>query len=297
MLIPLVLAALPVLSSSRAVPVPLGEEAFGNEAVGNNQDWVGGIQGLANAGERVYRVWVNGNESFYYRGDTAAVNRALAAFAAVEGDDPRLVHLMPSKGWTESFEGIAVPHDWSLNVRSGIAWGMREHRSLPVVDDHRHALWIHVGGRVAAEDLVFPEGLTLRGPDDLLERCRQVATGDEGNLANALYHAAHDVGFLPEALELLVDGIDEARLRPYLAGWFALVARGRPSLRQDLLDLGAGREGEARARVERALAAYAPAETGTEAPTIDPIALARARTDAAARLELVRAIVARYAAK
>ena len=34
MLIPLVLAALPVLSSSLAVPVPLGEEAFGNEAVG-----------------------------------------------------------------------------------------------------------------------------------------------------------------------------------------------------------------------------------------------------------------------
>ena len=294
MLVPLVLIALPALAAS---PAALGEEAFGNDAVGANEDWVVGIRSIANATERVYRVWINGNENFYYRGDTAAANRAIAAFAALEGDDPKLVHLMPSKGWTESFEKIAVPYDWRLNAKSGIALAMRDHRTRPSLEDHRHALWIHVGGKVAAEDLVFPKGLVLRGPDEVLERCKQVATGDNPNPGDAMFHAAYDVGFLPGALELLVDGIDEARLEPYLPSWFARVARHRPSLRQDLLDLRDSRSGEARARVERALEAYAPAETGTEAPERDPVTVARARKEATRQLELVRAIVARYGAR
>jgi len=54
----------------------LGEEHFGNAALNeaNFQDWPG-IMPLVNHPSRVYHSWVNGNEHFYYRGDTPALNK------------------------------------------------------------------------------------------------------------------------------------------------------------------------------------------------------------------------------
>ena len=51
----------------------LGEEHFGNRTLNelNYNKWPG-IVLLVNDPSRVYHVWVNGNEKFFYRGDLAA---------------------------------------------------------------------------------------------------------------------------------------------------------------------------------------------------------------------------------
>jgi hypothetical protein len=56
----------------------MGEEHFGDDALNemNYRDWQG-IVPLVNHPSRVYHWWVNGNEEFYYRGDTKKLSQKL----------------------------------------------------------------------------------------------------------------------------------------------------------------------------------------------------------------------------
>lgn len=62
-----------------------GEESFGNSPVGDNPEWSRGVLAVANHPSRVYRRWINGNESFFFAGAAADLNAALEAFAARAG--------------------------------------------------------------------------------------------------------------------------------------------------------------------------------------------------------------------
>jgi hypothetical protein len=97
----------------------LGEEGFGNAPRPRQPDWADGVVEVVNLKSRVYFRWVNGNEDFFFRGDTAALNEALRRFAAVK-DDLRQVILLPGSGKTQTFEGKPVEYDFQFHVPSGI---------------------------------------------------------------------------------------------------------------------------------------------------------------------------------
>ena len=100
----------------------LGTEHFGNAPLNelNYRDWRG-VMPLVNHSGRAYHTWVNGNEHFYYQGDTNALNDALKKFAAIEVDVHEVI-LRPGPAETRTFDGKQqVRYDWLLHIQGGIS--------------------------------------------------------------------------------------------------------------------------------------------------------------------------------
>jgi hypothetical protein len=90
-------------------PVPAGFVNLGAEAVA-----------LANLKTRVYWYEVNGNPTFFYEGDAAALNEALKKFAALPGG-AREVVLLPGRGEGHSLTGDKkFGYDWWVNTPAGL---------------------------------------------------------------------------------------------------------------------------------------------------------------------------------
>src|ERR1700678_4556702 len=81
-----------------SVVLALGQESFGNTPVANQPEWVKGVLDVVNQESRVYSMWVNGNENFFYRGNAQALNEALKKYRAVETGGARRLILLPGTG-------------------------------------------------------------------------------------------------------------------------------------------------------------------------------------------------------
>jgi hypothetical protein len=109
-----------------AAVLAMGFESFGNEPVLKQANWVQGVVNVVNLPSRVYSYWVNGDESFFYRGDAEALNEALRQFARIESDGHQLI-LLPGAGTAHSFNGKPIPFDWHFNPQS-IYWSTDKKR-------------------------------------------------------------------------------------------------------------------------------------------------------------------------
>ncbi len=163
----IVAAALAVLAAGRAFG--LGQEEFGNEPLANQDGWSPGLLPLVNDTHRVYWSWVNGNENFYFSGDTQALNEALKKFDAVK-DDGKEVILLPTRGAVGDFARTKeTAFEWQVHMPSGLYLGMilREKRS----DLSAHpSLTIHLGGgKIQADKLEIPAKLKVVGPRKKIE--------------------------------------------------------------------------------------------------------------------------------
>lgn len=149
----------------------LAEETIGNRPLHeiNYRDWQG-IMPLVNDPHRVYRIWVNGNEHFYYRGDTAALNRALREFAALKVGARELI-LRPGPAGTKTFKGVPVPYDWQLHIRGGISRGMALKEAGTNVFEKYPTMTVFVGeGKIDLGRIRVPKGVTVLDLGDLRRR-------------------------------------------------------------------------------------------------------------------------------
>lgn len=149
----------------------MGEEQLGNDPLpDSNYTAHPGVMEVINDPHRVYRWWVNGNEQFFFRGDSINVNAALAAFAKLS-NEPREVLLRPAPGHTSNFGGDQqIPFNWKLQIVGGIAGHMR-------TKDQGGKLWpahpimtIYVGGPVQLSELEIPEAVEVITLADLKRR-------------------------------------------------------------------------------------------------------------------------------
>jgi hypothetical protein len=157
----------------------MGTEQFGNAplAAGNYTDWHG-IMPTIDHPSRVYNVWVNGNEYFCYRGDTAQLNDILSKFA--ENLSPvREVFILPGAGSRKTFDGETIEYDWMLHIRGGISKAVGGD-SLAL--DQYPTLSIYPEEKLQLEDIRVPAGITLLDIHDLRERYRDAIASDD-------YHA------------------------------------------------------------------------------------------------------------
>jgi len=111
----------------------LGTETLGNAPVVKQPDWAEGVVDVVNLKSRVYSQWVNGNENFFYRGDSQAANEAIRHYALIK-DDVRELILLPGSGRALTFDRKPVDFDWQLQVPSGIyrAVSKRRHAVMTV---------------------------------------------------------------------------------------------------------------------------------------------------------------------
>jgi hypothetical protein len=159
----------------------LATEDFGNAPTSalNYQDWPG-IMPVVSHSSRVYHWWCNGNEQFYYRGDTAALNDALKKFAASKADVHEVL-LQPGPGIAHSFDGAkTIPYNWNLHIIGGIA---RQHKQTrPQADkvwNESPTMAVCVGGDVALAKIEIPEGVSVIDLDGLSRRCREALTSKD----------------------------------------------------------------------------------------------------------------------
>lgn len=145
---------LTLLLTLPSTALALATESFGNAPAVNQPGWAQGVIDVVNLKSRVYSVWVNGNEYFFYRGDAQALNEAMIKFGTVRADVHRLI-LLPGAGKTQTFHGKAIEFDWQLHVPTGIykAIAKKEHAEMtvhingmkprPLKDTKQVAKWLH----------------------------------------------------------------------------------------------------------------------------------------------------------
>ncbi len=137
----------------------------------NYKDWPG-IMPVVNHASRVYHRWVNGNEHFYYRGDTAALNDTLRKFAqvksAVRGGPAARTGSDPSFDRTQQ-----VPFGWNLHLVGGIARHLTTLEQGDKIWRPHPVLSIYVGGDIDLRKMRVPPGVTMVSHSALKQRTRE----------------------------------------------------------------------------------------------------------------------------
>lgn len=164
----MILALITCCGAARAA----GVEDFGNAPLNaaDFTDWPG-IMPVLNHPGRVYHCWREGDEEFYYRGQVAALNDALAKFGAA-GSPGREVVLRPGPGVTHSFDGKQIKFGWDLHLIGGF---VRHEATLHLGDQvwpTHPVLSVYVGGPMALEKIRFPAGVTVRSVTEVKRRTR-----------------------------------------------------------------------------------------------------------------------------
>ena len=215
----------------------MATEDFGNAPLyeAEYREWKG-IMPLINHQTRVYHRWINGNEHFYYRGDTAALNDALKKFSAIE-IPVREVVLLPGPAETTSLQkDKRVPYHWNLHILSGIARHFALEEKGPNVWDEYPTLRVFVGGKIDLKKLHIPEGVTVIELADLRQRYMIGLESDDREVcAYAAYFLAQVDSHNKEsvaAIEKLLD--DEGKwVRDMAARALARLRKKRESAKEE----------------------------------------------------------------
>ncbi len=149
----------------------LGTETFGNTplADANFGDWPN-VMPVINDTHRVYHSWVNGNENFFFQGDTESLNVALKTFAAIKAEK-RTVILRPAPGSVSSFkQDKTFVINWQLHLLGGIAKHMSTRDQGSYVWDPNPELIVYVGGTIVLDKIEIPENVDVLQVADLKQR-------------------------------------------------------------------------------------------------------------------------------
>ncbi len=132
----------------------LATEQLGNGSILMNLGLGAELLDIINSDSRVYYYEVNGNPTFFFKGDARELNKAVAKFAAMKHEKKEII-LLAGAGETQTLlRDKKVPFDWTVHVPMGIHMG-GDHE----VADTRATLIIHVPG-VRAKPADKPEQLT-----------------------------------------------------------------------------------------------------------------------------------------
>jgi hypothetical protein len=96
----------------------LATEHHGNAPIGAGWNFPADVVRVANLPSRVYWREINGDPMFFFRGNTAALNQTLEAFAQIQGEKEILLVPVPSDVRT-LVERKPVPCDWELHAPNG----------------------------------------------------------------------------------------------------------------------------------------------------------------------------------
>ncbi len=194
------------------------EETVGNAPLHEvNYRNFGGVMPLVTDPNRVYQIWVNGDERLYYRGDTAALNNALRAFAAVKAP-AREVMLRPGPAEIDTFDGTSVPYGWQLHLPGGrLREKAAKERGTKVFEQHPTMTVLVGGEKIDLERIRFPKSVTVLELGDLRGRYLEGLTSKDDDVRGYAAHFLGQIDFLNKdnvapISQLLDDESDWVRL-------------------------------------------------------------------------------------
>lgn len=142
----------------------LAEELIGPAPKTHPQpSWAHGIVEVPRHASRVYSLWINGNDTFYFAADRKQVSELILAFSRARMRD-HVVRLVSGEPAVKSFKGMTFGYNVSLHMLSGIAlWHAKETSDKPEI--YEPVLTIHVSGeedRKALEEFDWPQHLIIQ---------------------------------------------------------------------------------------------------------------------------------------
>lgn len=111
--------------------------------------WPTQITVLANRTDRISGFWVNGSDTFNYKGNTKALNQFLAQYARTPGITPMVI-LQQGDGISVSpfsKEALPVNYDWQLQT---LSWG-----------SFSSSVRVPINGTIALKDIKIPDNVQV----------------------------------------------------------------------------------------------------------------------------------------
>ncbi len=141
----LVITVLAILSCARGI-YGMGEERVGPDSPRGRQtfaqpDWPVGIIEVPRHGSRVYSVWVNGDERFYFKAHPSGINELIGLFSKARMRDHQ-VCIKSGKQQVKTFGGDKISYNACLHVPAGIALDMSQPPGS--ADTHEPTLTLYV---------------------------------------------------------------------------------------------------------------------------------------------------------
>lgn len=143
-----------------------GDHPQGPVRAGDGPPKPPGLHDLFNRPERVHGYWVNASDTFFYAGDTAALNTFLEAYARVEGVTHRVtLHVGPGRASSPWDDGPRdLDADWAL-VTSALVRG--EGGAIVPADPYDAEVRIWLGRRVGLDGLEIPGSIDVASGGEL----------------------------------------------------------------------------------------------------------------------------------
>lgn len=144
----------------------MATEEFGPDSVRGRKTiaqpgWPAGLAELLRHESRVYSLWINGSEDFYFRASPEGINDLIGLYAETRTRDHEL-WIKAGDEHLNSFGGVKIHYNVRMHVLGGIARAMARTGESP--DPHRLALTVFVDP--AAADAAFWKAIAL--PDNII---------------------------------------------------------------------------------------------------------------------------------
>lgn len=155
-----------VLSTFTPCVFGLAQESFGNSPVSPQQDWPAGIEALIKSPGRIYSLWGNGDERFYYAGEVETLNDFLKLFGTIKTP----VHLLIiDEQWNKvtPFNGSPLRYDWMLRVPSALYRAHIIKEKGTDANEQYPSIYIAAySDRINFDYLIIPENIKMVWPKD-----------------------------------------------------------------------------------------------------------------------------------
>ncbi len=150
----------------------IGPDSANPHPTTEQQDWPKGLVELVWRESRVYSVWVNGNENFYFKADAKEINELIRLFSQARMRDHELI-IKTGKPKVKSFKSDEFEYNVNLHIIAGIAMHMTRRADEPrtheppltiYVDpdgDHAWLKTIHLPANIILNSAI--ENLPLKG--------------------------------------------------------------------------------------------------------------------------------------
>jgi hypothetical protein len=97
-------------------------------------EWPSGTARILEHDSRVYSIWVNGNENFYFKAAPDEINELIQLYSAIRVRD-HVVNIKQSKKDVRTFKGDKIEYNVKLHVLGGIALGRARRGGAPETHD------------------------------------------------------------------------------------------------------------------------------------------------------------------
>jgi hypothetical protein len=126
-------------------------------------DSVTGILRLSWHESRVYSVWVNGNENFYFNASPSEINELIRLFSEERMRD-HMLYLRVGTPSVQSFKGNTIPYNVNLHSLEGMALGHYQENGGPETYEPTLTVYVNPTDSAFLGQMELPDNIILDSP-------------------------------------------------------------------------------------------------------------------------------------